>query len=431
MASPRSGAPHAAPPAGRGRRILMVAPQPFFRPRGTPFSVLHRIRALLRLGHAVELVTYPFGDDPGIDGLVIHRSPRPPGVSDVAIGPSVAKLALDAPLFRLAWRLARTGAYDLLHTHEEAGFFGAWLARRVGVPHVYDMHSSLPQQFGNFGRFDRRAVVAAFERLEAYTLAGAAGVIAICPELRDHVVARGYRGPLAMIENTLDFDPPEVSAADVVALRRRLGVEGAPVVLYTGTLEAYQGLEILVDAAPDVLRARPDVRFVVVGGTPPQIDALRRRAAARGTAAAFVFVPAVPPAEVTRYHHVADVLVTCRARGTNTPLKIYQYLRAGKPIVATAIRSHTQVLDAASAELVEPSPASIAAGVRRVLSDPARARALANGAATLARERYGAEAYMERLASFLARILGPPGPAARTGRPTESAGPAGSAGSAS
>ncbi len=42
-------------------RILMIAPEPFFEPRGTPFSEYHRIRALLDLGHTVDLVTYPFG----------------------------------------------------------------------------------------------------------------------------------------------------------------------------------------------------------------------------------------------------------------------------------------------------------------------------------------------------------------------------------
>src|SRR4029450_6147851 len=95
-----------------------------------------------------------------------------------------------------------------------------------------------------------------------------------------------------------------------------------------------------------------------------------------GVGAQFTFVPAVPPSEVFLYHQLADVLVTTRSRGTNTPLKIYQYLRAGRPIVATAIRSHTQVLDQACAELVAPTPAAIAAGIRRVLDDPARQKAL-------------------------------------------------------
>ena len=107
--------------------ILMVAPQPFFRPRGTPFSVLHRIRGLTMLGHTVELVTYPFGETPSIAGLTIHRAPRPPFVHDVGIGPTFAKAILDVPLFRFASRLARNRKFDLVHTHEEAGWLGARL----------------------------------------------------------------------------------------------------------------------------------------------------------------------------------------------------------------------------------------------------------------------------------------------------------------
>src|ERR1041385_3764027 len=92
-------------------RILMVAPQPFFRPRGTPFSVLHRIRALVRLGHLVDLVTYPLGESPVLEGLRILRSSALPGVRDVPVGPSLAKLALDGPLFMRASRLARNPAH--------------------------------------------------------------------------------------------------------------------------------------------------------------------------------------------------------------------------------------------------------------------------------------------------------------------------------
>jgi hypothetical protein len=77
-------------------RILMIAPEPFFEPRGTPFSEYHRIRALLDLGHTVDLVTYPFGKDVTLPGLRIFRAARPPFIRRVKIGPSPAKL------FRLA-----------------------------------------------------------------------------------------------------------------------------------------------------------------------------------------------------------------------------------------------------------------------------------------------------------------------------------------
>ena len=100
--------------------------------------------------------------------------------------------------------------------------------------------------------------------------------------------------------------------------------------------------------------------------------------------------------------------VTTRSKGTNTPLKIYQYLRAGKPVVATDIRSHTQVLNRDCAELVEPTPEAIAGGVVRVLSDTAHGRRLAAQAARLAREEYSEEAYMTQLDGLLQQL--PTGP---------------------
>src|SRR3954469_18249641 len=99
--------------------ILMFAPEPFFEPRGTPFSEFHRIKALISLGHHVDLVTYPFGEDVAMPGLRLFRSLRPPFVRRVKIGPSLAKLALDAMLTLTAIRRAVMGHYDAIHSHEE------------------------------------------------------------------------------------------------------------------------------------------------------------------------------------------------------------------------------------------------------------------------------------------------------------------------
>src|SRR3954468_16002595 len=87
-------------------RILMIAPEPFFEPRGTPFSEYHRIKALAALGHTVDLVTYPFGKDVELSGLKVFRCVRPPLVNGVRIGPSWAKLPLDLALGATALRRA-------------------------------------------------------------------------------------------------------------------------------------------------------------------------------------------------------------------------------------------------------------------------------------------------------------------------------------
>jgi hypothetical protein len=96
--------------------ILMIAPEPFFEPRGTPFSEFHRIRALVTLGHTVDLVTYPFGRDVEMRGLTIRRCLRPPFVKHVRIGPSWAKVPLDLSLALSAARLALTRKYDAVHS---------------------------------------------------------------------------------------------------------------------------------------------------------------------------------------------------------------------------------------------------------------------------------------------------------------------------
>ena len=70
----------------------MLAPEPFFEPRGTPFSEYHRIKALSELGYHIDLVTYPFGRDVTLRGLRIYRCPRPLCVRRVRIGPSASKI---------------------------------------------------------------------------------------------------------------------------------------------------------------------------------------------------------------------------------------------------------------------------------------------------------------------------------------------------
>src|ERR671912_2355613 len=105
-------------------KIIMIAPEPFFEPRGTPFSEYHRIRALLDLGHTVDLVTYPFGKNIDMPGLRIFRAARPPFITHVKIGPSAAKLFLDMTLTLTALNQARKEKYDAVHSHEEGAAIG-------------------------------------------------------------------------------------------------------------------------------------------------------------------------------------------------------------------------------------------------------------------------------------------------------------------
>ncbi len=382
----------------------MLAPEPFFEPRGTPFSEYHRIRALLDLGHTVDLVTYPFGRDVTLPGLRVFRCLRPPFVTDVRIGPSMAKVALDVMLTFTAVRRVLSNRYDLVHSHEEGSFVGVVLAGIIGVPHLYDMHSSLPQQLTNFAFSRSRLLRAAFSWMERLVIRRSKVVIVICQHLGETVRAIDASVPAVLIENAPGSGDSPVSGSGA-RVRAELGLPAeAPVVLYTGTFEAYQGLGLLFDAARHVLANRPDTLFVLAGGRADQINLARGEARRAGVEAAVIFAGQRPAEEIPAFLDAADVLVSPRSSGTNTPLKIYQYLRSGRPIVATRLLTHTQVLDDAVAVLTDATPQGFGDGILSVINDPARGRAVGESARALAETKYSYEAYLDRTRQALAHL---------------------------
>jgi glycosyltransferase involved in cell wall biosynthesis len=384
--------------------ILMIAPEPFFEPRGTPFSEYHRIRALIELGHTVDLVTYPFGEDVRMSGLRVFRCARPPFIRRVRIGPSVAKVPLDLALTVTACRRAMAQRYDAVHSHEEGAAIGVVLAALLGVPHLYDMHSSLPQQLGNFKYSRSRVLRWIFERFERFALRHSRVVIVICPALERLVRDLQPGSEPVLIENAPGAGE-RAATIDRHALRARHGLTPeTPVILYTGTFEAYQGLDLLYDAAADVVRARPDVRFVLAGGRSEQVADARAHVSTLGLAGHIIFTGERPAEEIPCYLEAADVLVSPRSRGTNTPLKIYQYLRAGRPIVATRLLTHTQVLDDDVAILTGATASELAAGILRAIDDPAAAARMGARAAELAATKYSYDAYLSRTREAVRRL---------------------------
>jgi glycosyltransferase involved in cell wall biosynthesis len=391
--------------------ILMIAPEPFFEPRGTPFSEFHRIRALVTLGHTVDLVTYPFGRDVELPGLRIVRCARPPLVTRIGIGPSWAKVPLDAALAWTAFRQSRRATYDAVHSHEEGGVIGVMLARALGVPHLYDMHSSLPQQVANFDFRSGGWLARVLGWSERLMIRRSKAVIVICPDLELTVRGIDRQVPVVLIENAPGSGrTPEAGSGQDI--RRSLGLgETTPIVLYTGTFEAYQGLDLLFAAFKRVVARRPAARLVLVGGEPAQVDAARGRVASLGIGSAVVFTGQRPAEDVPAYLDAATLLVSPRSTGTNTPLKIYQYLRSGRPIVATRLRTHTQVLSDDTAILADATPDALADAIVAALDDPARAEAVGQRARALADEKYTDEAFIAKTARAVG-LLTATGPAA-------------------
>ena len=177
--------------------------------------------------------------------------------------------------------------------------------------------------------------------------------------------------------------------------------------LYTGTFEAYQGLDLLFASMAHVL-ARAARRATRAGGRPSRTGRSGAASGRRppGIGAATIFAGQRPAEEIPAYLDAADVLVSPRSLGTNTPLKIYQYLRSGRPIVATRLLTHTQVLTDEVRVSDGGDAAAFGAGILSAIADPERARAVGARARHLADTKYSYEAYLARTRQACAHLFG-------------------------
>jgi glycosyltransferase involved in cell wall biosynthesis len=315
---------------------------------------------------------------------------------------------LDILLAASAIRRGLSGKYDAVHSHEEGGLIGVVLATILGVPHLYDMHSSLPQQLANFDFSRSRLLARAMSWLERFVIKRSRVVIVICPQLLETVRAIDAEAPAVLIENAPGSgDAP--AAGSGAAVRASLGIaDGSPVILYTGTFEAYQGLDLLFAAMRVAAARRPDARLVLAGGEPAQIEQARAAAARAGIDHVTTFAGRRAAEEIPAFLDAADVLVSPRSSGTNTPLKIYQYLRSGRPIVATRLLTHTQVLDDDVAFLTEATADGFAAGILAAIERPERAKSVGARARVLAETKYSYDAYLGRTREACDRLFGTP-----------------------
>ncbi|MCP4117317.1 MAG: glycosyltransferase family 4 protein [Desulfobacteraceae bacterium] len=388
-------------------RALIIAPQPFFSPRGTPFSVYYRTLATAEFGVKIDLLTYGEGEDPDIPGVNIIRIPRFKILGNVKIGPSFLKLFLDFFIVIWAFMLLFTRRYDFVHAHEEAVFFCRFFKGLFRFKLIYDMHSSLPQQLTNFNFTRSELLITLFRKLEDTCLKSADAVITICPDLSDYVdgvIDKPEKH--VMIENSI-FDHVKLksSAPGVNSLPDMENLPGNKrFIVYAGTLESYQGIELLIDSFKKVHDKINDAFLIVVGGSDPQVAFYSDYAQKRGVADSALFTGRVPQELAKRYCALAHVIVSPRIAGTNTPLKIYELLAGGIPLVATDIYSHTQVLDGEISFLATPEPGDMADKIMEAIVPDGPGRTKAMNAVRVYEKKYSRPVYIEKMRKILGII---------------------------
>ncbi len=392
-------------------RILVIAPQPFFTPRGTPFSVYYRSLVTSQLGNDIDLLTYGQGKDVAISGTKIIRIPSFSKLGNIKVGPSLFKLFLDGFLIVYTIGLLLSKKYDVVHAHEEAVFFCRFLKPIFNFKLIYDMHSSLPQQLTNFEFTKSKLLVKIFKWLEDSCLRHSEGIITICPDLADYVnklldkPAKHF-----LIENSI-FEP--IQLADTSQDKDGTPMQGeiqlpanGKYIVYAGTLEPYQGIDILLPAFRLFNEKTPGYKLVIVGGMPKQVQQYVAQAGENNITEQCVFTGQVRQALAKHYISQAAILVSPRKHGTNTPLKVYEQIASGIPLVATRIYSHTQILSDEVAVLVEPTPESLAQGLAEATGATGQKKALQ--AQLLYKLKYSKDIYVDKMKKLFSYVESSP-----------------------
>jgi glycosyltransferase involved in cell wall biosynthesis len=377
-------------------KILLLAPHPFYQARGTPIAVKTVLEFLSERGHSVDLLTYSEGADVEISNCKVYRILRVPGLGNIRAGFSFKKVICDGLMVVACLGMLRRTRYDLIHAVEESAFIASLMRALTGVPYVYDMDSSLAEQMVEAYPALRFAFPALY-RLEAVAIRGSIGVLTVCAALEDVALAHDPGKPVGRVEDTTLLSNGEPYGRNGRLLP---GADEGPVAMYVGNLEPYQGIDLLLEGFRHTLRKVPNAKLMIVGGREEDITHYRARAERLAIVSSVVFMGPRPIPSLPGLLQQADVLVSPRLKGLNTPMKIYSYLDSGSPVLATRLRTHTQVLDDRLAYLVDPEPAALGQGLAELMSDPELRSRLATSAKEYVQREHTPQAARRKLEAF-------------------------------
>lgn len=312
-----------------------------------------------------------------VDGLHFHRTPALG--TRFARAPLLAHLALVRRLAESVLEVARATSPSVLHAHSPSlnAMAALYAGRRLGLPVVYEVRALWEDAAVDHGTTTAGSLRYRLSRVvESHALRRADAITTICEGLRGEIARRGIDpGRITMIPNAVDTSAFTAASVRDEALVRQLRLHGKRVLGFIGSFYAYEGLHVLVDAMPLMLRADPGVRLLLVGGG-EQEQALRSQAYRLGVAHYVVFTGRVPHADVARYYDLVDLLVYPRLKmrltDLVTPSKPLEAMAQGRLVAASDVGGHRELIaDGLTGVLFEPGdPQALADCVSRLLASP-------------------------------------------------------------
>lgn len=388
-------------------RILMIAPQPFYTERGTPMNVRLLCQVLGEAGNQVDLLVFPTGKNIKLQNVRVIRLPNLLKVRTIPVGPSFVKLGYDFLLIQATLWLCFTNRYDVLHGIEEGGFLAVIIAKIFRKASVFDMDSCISEQLKYSGFAKNRLLLSFVEYLEKWCLAKSTSVITVCQALTEKAKQLSSKANIFQIEDIPIPNTHKTGNGNLDRFINQFELERTTQILYTGNLESYQGIDLLIDAW-ELFCSNSDslkkYKLLIVGGTEDQIEHYKKIASDKIIQDSICWVGQRPAEEMGTWMSMSSALVSPRIDGENTPLKIYSYMSSGRPIIATRRKTHTQVLDDSMAFLTLPDPLPFSQALYDATTKPELSIQKAAIAKRIVDKKYNYNVFQQKLLTAYASI---------------------------
>ena len=376
----------------------MVAASPFPFPQGSQVLISQLATALQKRGHEVRLWAYASGSGQPPAGVELNRTPDLPGLTQPSARPSWKKPLLDLLLMRELLRGTRHWRPDLIHTHNFEGLLIALTVRRLkGIPVVYHVHNAMGLELHTY--FDSAAgrwaggVVGRW--VDGHLVRRADRCIVLNERAVDYFRERGVE--------RLHVVPPGIDYRQGNADRVRAGLGQDPLILYSGNLDRYQDLELLLEAFELVEQERPEARLVLSTHSAP--ESWQTRLPPSGLGSRVIVVQADEFGGVCDLLAAADVAVLPRMDCLGFPIKLLNYMAAGRAIVASE-GSAMGVRHLENGLVVEDGDmAGLASAIVRLLDNPLLARQLGAEAQRTVEAEYGWDQGCRSIEAVYARAV--------------------------
>jgi 1,2-diacylglycerol 3-alpha-glucosyltransferase len=381
-------------------RIAMVAPGPFPGPRGSQVLVRGLAESLVALGHTVHVVAYGGGEETEeIPGLHIHRTPAFLGGAS-SYGPHPWRVVLNLFLLARLYQVVRRHRVDLIHAHNyEAPALSYFVRFLLGIPVVYHAHNLMGDELAYYFESPLARWLARLlgEQLDRSVPRRADRVVALSNAMADELRANGVAA------ERIEVIPPGVFPPEGDEGPAEDPYPGVKLIAYAGNLDPYQDVLTLIRAMG--LLAGAEAKLMLVLITHTACREVEGQIRALGLEEHVRVVVADGFAAVRTLLRRADVLVCPRASWSGFPIKLLNYMAAGRPMVLCAGAARA-LEDGPWVVVPSGDPSALAQAVLATLEDPALQGKLGSAALALIQGVYDWKRVAPQVEGLYGRALG-------------------------